>query len=366
MSDATAEAMMTIKAEPADAGPRALRGALLCGMLAVAVVIADVWWVGLRAAVDLNSRAFNPLPLFVVVCAAVLGTTALISGVVHTLRHHKFGGSELTVSEPRLGGHLKGLVRTTRDLAAPAGFRARLRCDLHTSMTNSRGGRTSGTTCLWESVRAVPATTNSSTGIPIEIAIPANGLASGVRKKRSGTDERVTWALEIAAPLRGLDYYAEFAVPMNAGPSRTAGESASVPFAGGEAPRSTRWKWLLRGLAMFGALVAVAGAFGIADELRSTRVVGHVTAYRSGTLDVAIDGSGQPPVTAHVTRLPVRTQRERGAAVALICGEVKDGTYSCDPDAGLRWWIQTGVAMSVGLGMLLTAFALWRRRRWWA
>jgi hypothetical protein len=52
--------------------------------------------------------------------------------------------------------------------------------------------------------------------------------------------------------------------------------------------------------------------------------------------------------------------------LALLCGEIKDGTYSCDPDTGLRWWMQTGIGMSIGVGMLVVAWVLWRQRRWWA
>jgi hypothetical protein len=376
MTEATADSKLTIVAEPPDAGPAAIRTAVIFWCVAIAIVIGDIAWVGFSAAVAINSRDFNPLPLFGVLCAGLLGTVTLISGMLHTLRFRKFGSSVLTVSEPRLGEQLKGNVRTEHDLAVLGDFKARLRCDMHTSMRSSRGGRTSGLNCLWESVQSAPASAHSGAGIPIDIAIPGDGLASGPRKTGSDTDARVTWALEIRAPLSGLDYYTEFAIPMN-GRRRGGEESGGVeapkggsagsgPFSGRDAPRSQRWKWLLRGLVMFGAMVTVAGTFGVVDELRSARVTGHVTDFKSTTLDVAIDGSGSPPVTAHVTHFPKSQHWEPGMAITLICGEVKEGTYSCDADTGLRWWIQTAIGMGVGLGMLLLATVLWRRRRWWA
>jgi len=378
MNEAVAGSTLTIKTEKPDAGPEALKGALIFWGLAIAVVVGDVLWVGFPEVIAINSRDFNPLPLFVVLCTGLLGTIQLVSGVMHTLRFRKFGSSELTVSEPRLGANLNGLVRTESDLAPLAEFKARLRCDLHTTMHSSRGGSTSGIACLWESFQTAPASARSSAGIPFQIVIPGNGLPSGARKGGSGTVERVTWALEVRAPLRGLAYYAEFTIPMTGRrrgsevpgsaekSKRVAAGAESGPFAGYDAPRSQRWKWLLRALVMFGLMITVAGTFGIADELRSVRVTGHVTAFNAPTLDVAIDGSGPPLVTAHVTHFPTRRQWESGMAVTLICGEVKDGTYSCDIDTGLTWWIQTSIGMGVGLGMLSLAWVLWRRRRWWA
>jgi hypothetical protein len=81
---------------------------------------------------------------------------------------------------------------------------------------------------------------------------------------------------------------------------------------------------------MFGLVITVAGTFGIADEVRSARVTGHVTTYTAPMLDVAIDGVGPTPITAHPTHFPRGRKWEPGMSVELVCSELKEGTYSCD------------------------------------
>lgn len=100
---------------------------------------------------------------------------------------------------------MKGVIRTPHDLAPLADFKAQLRCDLHTSMRAAHGGRSSGTDCLREAFQSMPATTRPSGGIPIEIAIPDNGAASGTRKSPSDTTVCVTWSPEFRALRHGLE-----------------------------------------------------------------------------------------------------------------------------------------------------------------
>lgn len=376
MNDDVADSALSIQSEPSDAGPNALKGALFFFGLAVAVVIADVLWSG-PAAFALNSSDFNPLFLFGFACTALMGTVQLASGMIHTLRYRKFGTSELKVNAARLGQSLKCSVKTVSDLAPLGPYKARLRCDLHTSTRSARGGSTRGIACLWESIETIPGTVHSAAGVPVEFALPANGLGSGGRKGNSDGNARVTWALELRAPLHGLDYYAEFALPVKGRARET--ESAEDPegaassghaarragaFAGCAAPRSQRWKWLLRGLVMFGLVITVAGTLGSVAELRAKRVSGRVTTFDGAKLDVAIDTGGSVPMTAHVTHHSGHPF-QAGMPVTLVCDEVTDQTYSCDVDTGARWWLQTAVGMSVGIGMLLIAWILWRRRRWW-
>ncbi len=372
MTSATNESALTIIAEAPDAGPEAFKGAFFFWALAIAIVVGDLLWVGYPAAFAINARDFNPLPLFGVLCTGLFGTVQLASATVHSLRFRKFGSSALVVSPPRLGEKLKGLVRTSQDLSPLGDFKVRLRCDLHT--TDSTGGKsTSGMSCLWEGFETIPASTHSSAGIPIELVIPENGLATGAGTNQSNSSARARWSLEVRAPLRGLDYYAEFSLPVkgrahdNVGSVATAAtkRGTSGPFAGYDQPRSQRWKWLLRILVMFGVLITVAASFGILGELRATRVGGHVTAFHSPILDVAIENIVSPPITAHIER-PGRGPWSQGAAVELICDDLNEGTYSCDIDSGIHWWLQTGSVMAIGVAMLTIAVMLWRRRRWWA
>jgi hypothetical protein len=199
-------------------GPTILITGFVCWAFAIAIAIGDILWAGYPAATDINSRDFKPLLLFFFICFAAVGAFFLFRGVLHTLRYWKYGSSALEVSETRLGQTLKGVVRTARDLAPLAEFKVRLRCDLHTSIRPAKGGWASSTSCLWESFHTVRASARCSAGIPVEIAIPDDGVESGTRKSTSDATECVTWALEVTAPLRGLNFYAEF--PLTVGGHR--------------------------------------------------------------------------------------------------------------------------------------------------
>jgi hypothetical protein len=209
MSGPRVDKRIWITTEEAEAGPTAFIAAVVSWGMGAAIVMVGAWWVGFRAATDVHVHDFNPLPLFFGACFGLLGTYFLLRGVLHTLRYRKYGSSVLEVNEARLGQELKGVLRTASDLSPLADFKVRLRCDRRTSSRSVRGGWTTMTSCLWDSVQTVPATTRSSEGIPIRIAIPDDGIASGSRQ--SGR-ERVTWGLEVRVPLQGTDYFAEFPI----------------------------------------------------------------------------------------------------------------------------------------------------------
>lgn len=374
MSETHSRSTITIKTEAPETGPTILITGLVCWAFAIAIAIGAYLWLGYSVAIDLNSRDFNPLPGFFFVCFSAVGTFFLFRGVLHTLRYRRYGSSALAVNEARLGQTLKGIVRTVRDLSPLAEFKARLRCDLHTSMRSPKGGWTSSTSCLWESFQSVPASARSSAGIPIEIAIPDNGVASGTRKSTSDSTERVTWALEVRAPLRGLDYYAEF--PLTVGGHRRgsdesdppetaehpAGARGDGPFAGYAAPRSNWSKLFFMPFLVAGAFISAAGVYTTWKEITRTvegvRVTAHITAVAVSTLDVAIDGSAASPITAHVNLGSNFYDWKHGALVHLTCREVKEDTRTCRLDTGLERWINTAGTLVVGLLLLSLAWAL--------
>jgi len=293
------------------------------------------------------------------------------------MRYAKFGTSSLVINEARLGQSLKGIVRTEHDLAPLADFKARLRCDLHTSMRNARGGRSSSTDCLWEGFQTVTATTRSSVGIPIDIAIPGNGVASGSRKSTSDSSERVSWALEVSAPLHGTDYYAEFPLTVG-GHRRASGESAAASesrtaepstsahsagaFAGYAAPRSRWSKLFFMPFLVAGVLLSLAGIYTTWQEIKLTlhgvRAAGHVSGSTPSVIDVALDTGAASPVSVHVPYGSNFHDWPPGMAVRLTCREVKEDTRSCRMDTGFERWINTAGTLAVGAILLLLAWAL--------
>jgi len=373
MSEARTERTITVKTELPDAAPAAFGQVKLWWGLALAVAIGDLMWIGYPAAIDVRSPDFFPLPLLFVVVFGIVGTIYLVAAIRHALRFRKFGTSALEVQEPRLGGTLRGVVRTARDLAPAGPFVVRLRCEETTARPTRVGQRSRFTECLWESVQMVQAPARSSAGIPFEIAIPANGLASGARSDDPKIHKTVTWTLDVRAALPGLDYYAAFDVKVGGRRRDEAGAkdpatkgTRSAPFAGYAAPPSRLWLLISLVPMVFGSLLLIGCANALWDQIHfngsGVRATGHVTEHAGPRVYVSIDGTGPPPARGQILVTDFH-RWEPGQAVQVTCADVDESPRKCRMDSGLDRWIGIGEALAMSAAFFGAALWAWRRRR---
>jgi hypothetical protein len=180
--------------------------------LSLAAAVGMVWWFDMPLNFDVNSPSFNP---------AVFVPLALTAyGVVQSARFlrarrigQRFGASvfEMQGHAVAVGGTLRGQVMTARDLAAPGGFRLRLRCIEEVRYADQAGGGRTGSRAdriRWEATDTVQAAASSSEGVPVHFDIPATATAAVVE---SGP---VRWILEVEATVDGARYEALFGVPI--------------------------------------------------------------------------------------------------------------------------------------------------------
>jgi len=179
--------------------------------LSIAAAVGIVWWFALPLNFDVNAPSFNPavfVPVALVLYGAVQGVKYLRARGIG----QRFGASvfEMQGHALAVAGTLRGRVITARDLAAPGGFRLRLRCieEVHYA-DQAGGGRTASRAdrIRWEATATVPAAASSTQGVPVHFDVPKGATAEVVE---SG---RVRWLLEVEATVNGARYAALFGVP---------------------------------------------------------------------------------------------------------------------------------------------------------
>jgi hypothetical protein len=166
---------------------------------------------GVRAALQQNNPAGYVALLF-----PAVGMGFLIWAVRATLRHRKYGASQLELSTipGAIGRGIAGAVRVSAPLQPTDGFEVILRC---VRRITRRSGKNSSTTerILWQEERRSRGETSRdargfSTHIPIRFALPADAQASDQTNPR----DRIIWRLEITASVPGVDYASTFEVPV--------------------------------------------------------------------------------------------------------------------------------------------------------
>ena len=369
MSDTTPAATLVVRTDAGEAGPAAFgAAAFLFGIAAAALAVGAILWFGWPQAIDFKSHDAGIVAFFFALVAALLGGFFLARALLHTARWRKFGQSELQACEPRLGEAFAGTVRAARDLAPRGDFTVRLRCDNTTRHRNIKGdGTNEQTECLWEASIAVPAAERSGNGVPFTFDIPANGLATGSR----GAAGRVSWTLDVRAPLEGLDYFAEFPIKMLSRRKSSATAATATParrgkaFAGYAKPVSRWERFVFPVLLVLGAFLVAGGLYTTAGQVAlghgGVPATGHVVDADTRAVLVAVDGSGAPAVRA---RVPIGSNFQRwetGKAVRILCRELGAQPRGCQMETGGERWINTAGTLLVGLGML--AVAGWIRRR---
>ncbi len=239
-----------LKAGTQDEGQRSMKIGLVFWGVALVILAAGLIWLGPTETLDINSRDFFPLPAGFAFFAAAFGTYHLGRGVLLRLRFGKYGASTLDADRAALGRVFKGRVRTESDLAPQGRSRCRLLCARNENRRRQRRQwlvrRQHGHHAAVGGLASAPASTRSSEGIPFEFAIPADGLASVIRAPSEGPN--IKWTLDVAAPLKGLDYSATFPIAVGgSGKSSRSASSASAakPFAGSLRPEQT-WAKIAR------------------------------------------------------------------------------------------------------------------------
>ena len=153
-------------------------------------------------------------------------------------RQRKYGRSVFRLEAVPVapGARLRGTVETGvawRD-APLDGYRVRLRCVRRSSYYDRDGDRQVREETLWEQEGRVPgrkAATPQQTAVPIDLALPSGYPETEMAPE----DDRTLWRLELTASTPGVDYAAQFEVPVFARSESEASMAAGRDLPGGEA-----------------------------------------------------------------------------------------------------------------------------------
>jgi hypothetical protein len=176
-------------------------------------------------------RKGNHKALFALIFPAV-GVGLLVWAVREIIRWKKFGESTFKMlSVPGvLGGQLNGAIQTSVKIRPEDGFHLKLRC---INRVTTSSGNSSSTTenILWEDektmARELLADDPRRSGIPVYFQIPADGRESDDANSRN----RILWRLEAGAKVPGVDYLAQFEVPVFRVAGSTAAAASEAPIA---------------------------------------------------------------------------------------------------------------------------------------
>ncbi|MFL5540114.1 MAG: hypothetical protein ACJ8J0_14075 [Longimicrobiaceae bacterium] len=142
----------------------------------------------------------------------LVGVLLLVQAVRATLRFRRYGVSRLDLSTVPgvVGKSLEGVLRVPARLRPPDGFRAVLTCTLIRT-----SGDSSTRSILWQEERSIPGEAGGTaaapeTRIPIAFDLPFDVRPYDTRH----APERVVWNLRVSARVPGVDYEAEFDVPV--------------------------------------------------------------------------------------------------------------------------------------------------------
>lgn len=142
----------------------------------------------------------------------VIGLGLLTWALRATTRYLKFGISllELTTRPGIINGKLAGVIRIPGLLLPPEGFQVSLR-SIQRRTTGSGKSRSTTETVLWqEDATFHPSRQADGTVIPVGFAIPADAQATD----GADSDNCYLWRLQVSAEVPGVDYSAQFEVPV--------------------------------------------------------------------------------------------------------------------------------------------------------
>lgn len=191
-------------------------------LVAVAMFIIAagfIWYFQIKPIFNLNDPDFNPL-IFAAAIFAAIGLYQLLKAVRDTLRVRKFGKTTLEAGPAHVGQVFEGKLRASRDLSVRGDYEIILKCIVNEQIqVRIRSKNDSGVRhidrIVWEGRQTVSRDRiRASEGIPFSFVLPADVPPS--RGPTIHLDEEGTrWILTITAPMRGMDYYAIFAIDVS-------------------------------------------------------------------------------------------------------------------------------------------------------
>ena len=234
----------TSQGEDSEPAERAMTAWIMAALLGAAAVWVG-WLLGWPWIFDIDDPGFNPMIL--VLGLLVLSVLwYLVQALRWTGRARAFGASQIEIDGPTpvpLGGPFSGRVRTSRPIAARGDFRLVLTClDVHERRNMSSPSNSSPHQRedfpVWTAELHLPATTDSARGLAFRFDLPTSvgdrpvppirpmgnaffrGSVSinipGLRRIFTRNKPPVAryWTLVVTAPTEGIDYRAEFVVPL--------------------------------------------------------------------------------------------------------------------------------------------------------
>ncbi len=160
-----------------------------------------------------------------------IGLGLAVWAAVALLRWRKYGNSQFEMASiPGLvGGPLSGVIRAQARLQPDDGVKLTLNC-IRVRTTGAGKNRRTEERILWQDARAVPRSQitqdMAETVIPVQFAIPFD-----VEQTSDNTrGDRILWRLEARAATPGVDYRAQFEVPVFCTPDSRADYPAGESF----------------------------------------------------------------------------------------------------------------------------------------
>ena len=185
----------------------------MLGMLTLFTVLWNVIAVGIAGI--LFFTADDP-PLFVLIFP-IIGLALIVYVVRLRIRQRKFGTSifHLDAVPVEPGGWLRGTVETGVPYrnAPVEGFRVQLACIQRSSYYDTDNERRVREDLLWETethVHGGRAGGAPTVSLPIDLGLPANQPPT----EMTPPDDRILWRLSLHASVPGVDYAAQFEVPV--------------------------------------------------------------------------------------------------------------------------------------------------------
>ncbi len=144
----------------------------------------------------------------------LIGIGLLIWAVRETIRYRKFGRSSLDlITRPGVvGGGIRAHLKTSTVIVPEDGLHITLTC-IRRYVTGSGKNRSTHETFLWRdeaTVHDLPRDPSGGLRVPIEFRIPRDARPTD----ESDPSDKIIWRLEAQASVTGVDYFAQFEVPV--------------------------------------------------------------------------------------------------------------------------------------------------------
>ncbi len=153
-----------------------------------------------------------------------VGLLLIVGAIRSVIRWRKFGTSVLKMAGVPgvIGGKLAGVIAVPVHVAPEDGFHLSLRC-VRIRRTGSGKNRSTTETIEWEDERTMNSELfphdRTRSAVPVLFAIPFDAQQTD----DSDSDNRILWRLGVAAKVPGVDYSAQFEVPVFRTPESSPG-----------------------------------------------------------------------------------------------------------------------------------------------